>query len=90
MATINGNYNNLAAGYLFPEIAKRAKAFLEKNPGIQIMRLGIGDTTHPLPKELIARMKEGVEKLAHKETYTGYADNSFGMAAFKFHSTASH
>src|SRR3989339_1204997 len=83
MATINGNYNNLAAGYLCPEIAKRAKAFLEKNPGIQIMRLGIGDTTHPLPKELIARMKEGVEKLAHKETYTGYADNSFGMARLR-------
>jgi len=74
MATINENYNKLAAGYLFPEIARRTKIFLEKNPGIKIMRLGIGNTTEPLTPSVINGLHTGVEKLASVETYTGYGD----------------
>mgnify|MGYP001584524716 FL=1 len=48
MARINTNYDKLAAGYLFPEIARRTNAFLEQNPGAQVLRLGIGDTTEPI------------------------------------------
>jgi hypothetical protein len=33
MAYINENYNKLKAGYLFPEIARRVKAFTEANTG---------------------------------------------------------
>ena len=31
MATLNSNYLKLKAGYLFPEIARRVKAFTEAN-----------------------------------------------------------
>ena len=48
MARINKNYDKLAAGYLFPEISRRTNAFLENNPGVQVLRLGIGDTTEPI------------------------------------------
>ena len=48
MARINSNYDKLAAGYLFPEIARRTNAFLEANSGTQVLRLGIGDTTEPI------------------------------------------
>ena len=74
MARINENYDKLAAGYLFPEIAKRTKAFLEKNPGVEVLRLGIGNTTEPLGQTVIEGLKTGVEKLSKVETYSGYGD----------------
>lgn len=74
MATINKNYNKLQGAYLFAEIAKRTKDFMEKNPGVEIMRLGIGDTTQPLTPTVIKGLKRRVEKLGKAETYTGYED----------------
>jgi LL-diaminopimelate aminotransferase len=74
MARINANYDKLAAGYLFPEIARRAKAFAEKNPGVEVLRLGIGDTTLPLTPAAVAGLRAGAEKLGAPETYTGYGD----------------
>jgi len=74
MAKINANYDKLAAGYLFPEIAKRTKAFVAANPGVQIYRLGIGNTTEPLPQSVISGLKLGVDKLADVKTYSGYGD----------------
>ncbi|HPG39063.1 MAG TPA: LL-diaminopimelate aminotransferase [bacterium] len=74
MATINANYNKLAAGYLFPEIARRARAYQEKNPGVELLRLGIGNTTEPLTPAIIQGLHSGVDKLASVATYTGYGD----------------
>jgi LL-diaminopimelate aminotransferase len=74
MAKINSNYDKLAAGYLFPEIAKRTKAFVEKNPGVEVLRLGIGNTTEPLSPSVISGLQLGVGKLADAKTYTGYGD----------------
>ena len=72
MATINKNYNKLQGAYMFGEVAKRMKDFVDKNPGIEIIRLGIGDTTQPLTPSVIKGLKEKVEKLANIKTYTGY------------------
>ncbi|MDZ4859746.1 MAG: LL-diaminopimelate aminotransferase [Candidatus Hydrogenedentes bacterium] len=72
MATTNPNYDKLQAGYLFPEIAKRTRAFLAANPGVSVMRLGIGDTTEPLTPSVIGGLHRGVDKLADVKTYTGY------------------
>jgi len=72
MAKTNPNYDKLQAGYLFPEIAKRTRAFLAANPGVSVMRLGIGDTTEPLTPSVIAGLHRGVDKLADVKTYTGY------------------
>lgn len=74
MVKINENYNKLQASYLFSEIAKRTKAFQMNNPGVEIIRLGIGNTTQPLPRSIINGLKTGVEKLARTSTYTGYGD----------------
>ena len=46
---VNGNYLKLKAGYLFPEIGRRVKAFSAANPDAALIRLGIGDVTEPLP-----------------------------------------
>jgi LL-diaminopimelate aminotransferase len=74
MATINKNYDKLQGAYLFLEITKRTKDFLEKNPGVELMRLGIGDTTLPITPTVIQGLKEGVEKLSSIKTYTGYGN----------------
>ncbi len=80
MARTNANYDLLAAGYLFPEIARRAKAFAAKTPGVELLRLGIGDTTEPITPTVIAGLRRGVEKLASPETYTGYGDSEGQLA----------
>jgi LL-diaminopimelate aminotransferase len=74
MAYLNENYLKLQAGYLFPEIAGRVKAFCAANPGVaeRVIRCGIGDVTEPLPAAVIAAMHQAVEELGHRETFRGY------------------
>ena len=63
MVQVNGNYLKLKAGYLFPEIARRVKAFSEANPEAPIIRLGIGDVTEPLPAACREAMKAAVDEI---------------------------
>lgn len=72
MAKINENYRKLQAGYLFPEIARRTREFHAEHPGIELIKLGIGDTTQPLTGTVIKALHEEVDKLANAKTYTGY------------------
>jgi LL-diaminopimelate aminotransferase len=74
MAKTNSNYKNLAQSYLFSEIAKRTKAFLEANPGSEVLRLGIGNTTESIVPAVIEGLRFGVKKLSNVKTYTGYGD----------------
>jgi len=69
---VNGNYLKLKAGYLFPEIARRVKAFSEANPEAPIIRLGIGDVTEPLPEACRTAMKAAVDELGTREGFHGY------------------
>jgi len=75
MARINPNYSRLAAGYLFPEIARRTREFSAANPDAQILRLGIGDTTESITPTIIAGLHEGVDRQANVATYSGYGDS---------------
>jgi LL-diaminopimelate aminotransferase len=74
MARVNEHYLKLSAGYLFPEIARRVKAFADANPtlGARIIRCGIGDVTEPLPAAACAAMHEAVDELSRRETFKGY------------------
>jgi LL-diaminopimelate aminotransferase len=74
MATINDNFLKLKAGYLFPEIARRVKAYSEAHPetAARIIRCGIGDVTEALPPAVVKAMHEGVEEMASRETFKGY------------------
>jgi LL-diaminopimelate aminotransferase len=74
MAKINAHYRKLSAGYLFPEISRRVAVFQKDNPQAKIYRLGIGNTTEPLPPAVIGGLMAGVERLASPETYSGYGD----------------
>jgi LL-diaminopimelate aminotransferase len=72
MATINDNYLKLKAGYLFPEIARRVSAFATANPNANIIRLGIGDVTEPLPEACRTAMIEAVQEMGDRSTFRGY------------------
>jgi len=72
MATINDNYLKLKAGYLFPEIARRVNAFADANPDANVIRLGIGDVTEPLPAACRAAMIQAVEDMGDRATFKGY------------------
>src|SRR4051812_33862934 len=72
MAKINDNYRKLQSGYLFPEIARRTREFIDHNPGVELVKLGIGDTTLPLTPAVIKSLHQEVDNLADAKTYTGY------------------
>ena len=72
MIKINENYLKLQASYLFSEIRKRTDEFQEKNPDKNIIKLGIGDVTRPLPKACIEAFHRAVDEMADAETFRGY------------------
>lgn len=72
MANINDNYLKLPGSYLFAEIARRVAAYKEAHPEADIIRLGIGDVTQPLPQVSIEAMHKAVDEMANQETFRGY------------------
>jgi len=74
MAYLNEHYLKLKAGYLFPEIARRVKAFGEAHPEVmlRLIRCGIGDVTEPLPGAVIEALHRAVDEMARRESFRGY------------------
>lgn len=74
MALINENFLKLKAGYLFPEIARRVKAFTEANPeaAARLIRCGIGDVTEALPEAVRYAMHDAVDEQGDRGTFKGY------------------
>ncbi len=78
MTLINENYLKLQAGYLFPEIGRRRRAFQEAHPDAKIISMGIGDVTEPLAPAVIKAMKKAIDEMGRKETFKGYDDGGIG------------
>ncbi len=72
MAYINENYLKLPGNYLFAEVARRVAAFRSENPDADVIRLGIGDVTLPLPAASIEAMHAAVDEMGKRETFRGY------------------
>ncbi len=68
----NTNYGNLKESYLFYNIAKKTKAYLEEHPGCHLYRMGIGDVSLPLCDEVIKALHQAVDDQASKDTFHGY------------------
>ena len=60
MVQVNENYLKLKAGYLFPEISKRVSTYTQFNAGSEVIKLGIGDVTEPLPNVCINAMTKAL------------------------------
>ena len=74
MAKINPHYAEVSENYMFADVVRRARAFADAHPGVEILRLAIGNTTEPLVPAVIDGLKNSVDKLSRTETYTGYGD----------------
>lgn len=72
MALVNEHFLKLPNNYLFSDIAKKVNAFKVSHPKTNLIRLGIGDVTRPLPQASIEAMHKAVDELANKETFHGY------------------
>ena len=74
MAQLNSHYLKLKAGYLFPEVNRRVKAFLEANPEAagRLIRCGIGDVTEPLPAGARKAMHQAIDELGDRKSFRGY------------------
>jgi len=72
MVHINENFLKLKAGYLFPEIARRVTEFSKNNPEAEVIRLGIGDVTEPLPPAIVKAMHDAVDDMASRDSFHGY------------------
>ena len=74
MALVNEHYLKLAAGYLFPEIARRVSVFSKEHPELagEVIRCGIGDVTEPLPPSAIRAMHAATDELANRASFKGY------------------
>ena len=69
---INENYLILKTNYIFSEINQRVNNFREEKPEANIILMGIGDITRPLPKAVIDKFEEAVKEMAQAETFRGY------------------
>ncbi|MDR0842554.1 MAG: LL-diaminopimelate aminotransferase [Acidobacteriota bacterium] len=72
MVRCNPHYSKLQSSYLFSDIAKRIARFQAANPGKDIIRLGIGDVTQPLPPACVAAFHEAVDEMATEKGFRGY------------------
>ena len=72
MIRTNTNYTRLSHRYLFAEIAQQVNAYKAEHPEADIIRLGIGDVTRPLPPAAIQAMHRAVDECADGTTFRGY------------------
>ena len=69
---INDNFAKLPASYLFVDIAKKVDRFSRQHPETEVVRLGIGDVTRPLPKAIVDAMKTAADEMGNAATFRGY------------------
>ncbi|MBM9536782.1 LL-diaminopimelate aminotransferase [Desulfobulbus alkaliphilus] len=72
MLKVNEHYLKLQASYLFSDIAKRVASFQARNPEKDVIKLGIGDVTNPLPPACMNAFRAAVEEMATTAGFRGY------------------
>ncbi len=72
MFKINENYLELQDSYLFSTIAKKVEEYKKQNPDKEVIKMGIGDVTRPIPKELADAMHKAVDEMQNVATFRGY------------------
>ena len=72
MVKLNANYLKLPGSYLFAEVARRTAAFAAAHPEADIIKLGIGDVTLPLPAACVSALERAAAEMGDKATFMGY------------------
>lgn len=53
-------------------MAAKLRKFREENPGVDVIRMDIGDVTLPIPGSAIRAMHRAVDDMAEKTSFHGY------------------
>ncbi|MBO4869517.1 MAG: LL-diaminopimelate aminotransferase [Clostridia bacterium] len=69
---LNGYYDDLKDSYLFHTVAVRTAEYKEKHHDADIIKLGIGDVTRPLPAACVQAMKAACDEQLTVEGFRGY------------------
>lgn len=72
MFKINDNFLELNQSYLFSQVARKINAFKTENPGVEIIRMGIGDVTRPLAPAVIEALHKAVDEQTSSDSFCGY------------------
>lgn len=75
----NINMERLRNGYLFSEICRRELEHTQKYPHAKLIKLGIGDTTEPIPDIITLAMAEHAHALSTIRGYRGYGAEQGNM-----------
>ncbi|MDD7217510.1 MAG: LL-diaminopimelate aminotransferase, partial [Oscillospiraceae bacterium] len=69
---INENFSLLRSNYLFSTMSRKIKDYKIAHPETDIIDLGIGDVSRPLPEACIKAMHSAVNEMADAATFRGY------------------
>ena len=72
MALVNEHFLKLPNNYFFSDLEKKVNLFKVTHPKADLIRLGTGDVTLPLPQACTEAMHRAVDELAHAATFRGY------------------
>ena len=72
MIKINKNFLKLQDSYLFSTINQKVDGYISKNPNADIIKLGIGDVTRPIPQVILDAIKKATDEMGNVETFRGY------------------
>ncbi|KAI7979867.1 hypothetical protein LOK49_Contig230G00006 [Camellia lanceoleosa] len=75
----NLHMERLRNHYLFPEISARELEHIKKYPNEKVIRLGIGNTTEPIPEVITLAMSDFTRALSTPEGYRGYGAEQGNM-----------
>lgn len=71
---VNRHYLELKESYLFSTVARKAREYQQNHPGVDIIRLSIGDVTLPLAPVVVAAMEKAAGEMGVRETFRGYGE----------------
>ena len=76
MVKINENLKYIESENSFAKVIKLANVYKQKHPDKDVVSLGIGDVTLPIPKKVVEVMKKSIDEQDDKDTFKGYGDSS--------------
>ncbi len=72
MIRVNEHFLKLQSSYLFSDIAKRVSAFQQEHPQKDVIKLGIGDVTAPLPEACLEAFHTAIDEMGTPDGFRGY------------------
>ena len=76
MVKINENLKYIESENSFAKVIRLANIYKQEHPDKDVVSLGIGDVTLPIPKKIVDIMQNALEELDDKDTFKGYGDSS--------------